>query len=131
MPKRLAPFLLAAAAIAAAGIAAAPAIDTDASAPANQQANRLFVRFERIGYTGAIYLNADTSYVIVQTAPDGTTTAHRGTWSRQGENGFCIHPDQPQSAGKCVPRVPTRLGRFEHVTSSLGEDYRLALEKRR
>lgn len=101
------------------------------SAPANQQANDLFVRYQRIGHKGGIYLNADGSYLIVQTAPDGSTVAYDGRWTAKGDNGFCIHPARGDSPDKCVDRVPTRFGRFEHVTSSLGEDYMLALEKGR
>ncbi|MBO9695120.1 MAG: hypothetical protein J7499_02875 [Sphingopyxis sp.] len=101
------------------------------SAPANHQANDLFVRWERIGHKGGIYLNADMSYLVVQTAPDGSTAAFRGRWTAQGENGFCIHPEAGGGPDKCVDRIPATVGPFEHVKSSLGEDYRLALARGR
>lgn len=81
------------------GIAAAGEV-----APADHAARDLYLRFERAGYVGAVYLNADDTYVIVQTGPQDRTESFSGRWSANGPTGVCIHPD-----GGSPGQVPARL----------------------
>lgn len=109
----------------AAALAGEPAIR-----PLDHQARGLALGFERLDYHGVVYLNADGSYLIVQTGPDGRTEPFSGRWSGQGASGVCIAPASGEP-GKCLPRLPQTLGAAETITSDLGEDYRLTLQRRR
>lgn len=107
------------------GIAAAGEV-----APADHAARDLYLRFERAGYVGAVYLNADDTYVIVQTGPQDRTESFSGRWSANGPTGVCIHPDGG-SPGKCLPALPSSVGGWFSVTSDQRETYRLSLRRRR
>jgi hypothetical protein len=111
-------------------VAAALAAAAQDMPPAQHAAGDLFVRFERIGYRGAIYLNTDGTYVIVQTSPAKVTEAFNGRWRRNGATGICLEPASG-AGGKCVPQLPQRLGQAEDITSDLGELYRLTLTQGR
>lgn len=101
-----------------------------AVAPGDHQPSRLALAFERLGYVGEVYLNADRSYLIVQTAPDGRTEGFTGRWSRIGQTGVCIQP-AAGVGGKCLARLPQVVGRAETITSDQGEHYSLTLQPRR
>jgi hypothetical protein len=61
-----------------------PNLSCLAQTPFTQDA---YIRFERDGYRGNVYLNEDGTYVIVQTGPDHATRSFGGKWRRHGESG--------------------------------------------
>lgn len=104
--------------------ALAPNFPCLAQAPFSQDA---YIRFERDGYRGNVYLNEDGTYVIVQTGPDRATRSFAGKWRRHGESGFCIEPEGG-SPGKCFTQMPTAFDQEMTVTSNLNETYRVILK---
>jgi hypothetical protein len=101
-----------------------PNLSCLAQTPFTQDA---YIRFERDGYRGNVYLNEDGTYVIVQTGPDHATRSFGGKWRRHGESGFCIEPER-DSAGKCFTQMPTAFDQEMTVRSNLGETYRVILK---
>jgi len=97
--------------------------------PSEHAAHDLYIRFERGGYRGNVYLNADGSYLIVQTGQDGVTHGFTGDWTAHGDSGFCIKPKE--SPGKCFEHMPQTVDERMTVVSSLGEVYVVCLEKGR
>lgn len=86
-----------------------------------------YIRFERDGYRGNVYLNEDGTYVIVQTGPDHATRSFVGKWRVHGETGFCIEPERG-SEGKCFAQMPMAIDQEMTITSNLGETYRVILK---
>lgn len=110
--------MLAASSVAAAGIV-----------PSGHAEHDLYIRFERAGYRGNVYLNTGGGYVILQTGPSGVTETFTGMWMPHGSSGFCIRPKD--SDGKCFQQMPQRLDETMSVTSSLDEVYVVTLKKGR
>lgn len=98
-------------------LAAAPA-----PPPVHHASADLYLRFERIGYTGNVYLNADGTYVIVQTGPERRTEVFTGGWVARNQDGLCIQPEGGRP-GKCFDRMPRQVGEAETISSDLGEAY--------
>lgn len=98
--------------------------------PASHAEQDTYIRFERDGYYGNVYLNKDGSYLIVQTGPDRSTHAFTGGWIGKGASGFCIRPDGA-TPGKCFEEMPGEVDRKVSVTSDLGEVYQVTLRRGR
>lgn len=95
--------------------------------PSSHADKDIYIRFERIGYYGNVYLNKDGTYLIVQTGPNRKTQHFTGKWVAKGSSGFCITPDGP-FPGKCLLRTPGSMRRAEEIISDLNETYRFSLK---
>jgi hypothetical protein len=89
-----------------------------------------YIRFERNGYYGNVYLNQDGSYVIVQTGADRITQTFLGSWVAHGVCGFCMQP-QNGTPRKCFTEMPTAVGKTMSVRSGLDEVYLVSLRRER
>jgi hypothetical protein len=95
--------------------------------PASYFAQDTYIRFERDGYRGNVYLNQDRTYVIVQTGPDRVTRSFLGKWREHGTGGFCIDPERG-AGGKCFTEMPASIDQAMTVVSDLGETYHVTLK---
>jgi hypothetical protein len=92
---------------------------------ANTYANTITTKNAKTGTTGTLLFNADGTYTINGTTPDGKPVAIPGKWATKDSGAtLCLSPSAPAGAPEtCSPLSVHPVGEHWTVTNSAGDSF--------